>query len=572
MTKFYPLLFAGLALTTLTGCIDDKYDLSDIDTNIQVNVKDLTLPINLDPITLKSIIDTDGSDITLSSDGTFVIEKTGNITSSAININPISLNAPMMQPSRRTLDCTHVPQALAIVGKAEIPLSCPPTHFDYHVANVSEDVISIQSINTRFSIDIKFSIDDLNGIVKNIKFSNLQLQLPKGLTVDPSTSDGVYNPSTGVLTVSDIISNGTALTIHIAVTAVDKTSGFIFKDNALTFSDDLYIISGTAGITNADLSVPASQFPSSVTFTTDYDLSGIDIISFTGEVQHDIDRFEIPEVNLSSIPKALSQSGTDIHLVNPQIYLSFNNPVSKYGAGLEAGLEIIPYHGDTPGTPITLPAGSISVSPDTEVATFCLSPTKPDSYINDFENAQYIQFKNLGDVVAGDGIPTSLKVSVISPRLPLHKVSDFPIGSDISGVNGRYDFYTALDLSSGSTVHYYELIDGWASEDLDKVTITQLHVTANVTTDTPLDIDLTGHPVDRDGKRIGDVSIKGAQIPANASNYPVDIYITGTVTNLDGIVFDAMVKASSDITLTDKIKISLANIRATVSGHYDDEL
>ena len=34
----------ALSLPALTGCIDDKYDLSDVDTTVRVNVDNLTVP------------------------------------------------------------------------------------------------------------------------------------------------------------------------------------------------------------------------------------------------------------------------------------------------------------------------------------------------------------------------------------------------------------------------------------------------------------------------------------------------------------------------------------------------
>ena len=58
--QFLPLGSALCALSLLlTGCFDDKYNLDDIDTNAEFKVKDLVVPVNLDEITLKSIIDLD---------------------------------------------------------------------------------------------------------------------------------------------------------------------------------------------------------------------------------------------------------------------------------------------------------------------------------------------------------------------------------------------------------------------------------------------------------------------------------------------------------------------------------
>ena len=40
----------------VTGCIDENYDLSNVDTTAQLQVKDLVLPINIDEIAMKEFI------------------------------------------------------------------------------------------------------------------------------------------------------------------------------------------------------------------------------------------------------------------------------------------------------------------------------------------------------------------------------------------------------------------------------------------------------------------------------------------------------------------------------------
>ena len=40
------------ATIALAGCVDDNYDLSNVDTTTRINVNDLVLPVNIDPIRL----------------------------------------------------------------------------------------------------------------------------------------------------------------------------------------------------------------------------------------------------------------------------------------------------------------------------------------------------------------------------------------------------------------------------------------------------------------------------------------------------------------------------------------
>ena len=43
----------------VSGCIDEDYDLSDIDGTVELQVKDFTIPMNIDDIKLSNIINID---------------------------------------------------------------------------------------------------------------------------------------------------------------------------------------------------------------------------------------------------------------------------------------------------------------------------------------------------------------------------------------------------------------------------------------------------------------------------------------------------------------------------------
>ncbi len=88
-----------------------------------------------------------------------------------------------------------------------------------------------------------------------------------------------------------------------------------------------------------------------------------------------------------------------------------------------------------------------------------------------------------------------------------------------------------------------------------------------------MEVNFTGYPVDKEGKQISNVKIEGATIPANASNHPLSIRISGEIRDLDGISFEASVKAgASESALKPDMHIILNHIRPQVSGFYEDEL
>lgn len=106
MTKRYiPLALPAAAALLLTGCIDDNYDFSNIDTTSKVAVKDLVLPVNIGELTLNQLIDVEenenivkevysGPIAELQGKEIFVFKYAGDFKSDKIHINAFHVNAP----------------------------------------------------------------------------------------------------------------------------------------------------------------------------------------------------------------------------------------------------------------------------------------------------------------------------------------------------------------------------------------------------------------------------------------------------------------------------------------------
>lgn len=88
------------AAAALTGCVQDDYDLSDVDTMARFTARELVLPVNLDPVTLNSVIEiNEGSRIQIV-DGQYALLENGDFHSAEISINAVHLAAPRIAPPR----------------------------------------------------------------------------------------------------------------------------------------------------------------------------------------------------------------------------------------------------------------------------------------------------------------------------------------------------------------------------------------------------------------------------------------------------------------------------------------
>ena len=146
-------------------------------------------------------------------------------------------------------------------------------------------------------------------------------------------------------------------------------------------------------------------------------------------------------------------------------------------------------------------------------------------------------FKSLTTVLDGAGLPASLDITLDDPKVDNKPVENLPIGSNLGIVDGKYEFSAPLSFGEGSQIVYTDTETGWGSDDLDAITIETLAVTTKISSQLPFSVNFTGYPIDADGNRINNVSIEGAEVPANCSDHEITIRITGEIRRLDGIEF-----------------------------------
>ncbi|MDE5633219.1 MAG: hypothetical protein K2I51_00940, partial [Muribaculaceae bacterium] len=98
---------AAVPVMVLSGCVDDNYSLSDIDTTTRINVDNLVIPINLDEIHLSDILEIDDDSkikiVTVGGKEFYAFSETGSFSSDDIFVEKIAADAPVLSPTSRTL-------------------------------------------------------------------------------------------------------------------------------------------------------------------------------------------------------------------------------------------------------------------------------------------------------------------------------------------------------------------------------------------------------------------------------------------------------------------------------------
>lgn len=580
------LLFAAMAALPLSGCVDDNYDLSDIDTTVRVQVNDLEVPVNLDAITLSNIFDLDDESVVKEIDGAYSVLVDGDFSSEGVKVAKVDLGRPSISPVVVTIGSSSVGDLPSLpVGQVPVafPLTDITTDFEFNTSSVDKSILAINNVKTDWVINIALSFDDPSGVIEDMKVSDLRLQLPHGLVTPDYANDN------GVITIGDRTLVNGRLEESVRVSAIDFSSldgnEFSFTPDATGAAPGTLSYKGSIGVKGGLVVASVStmvNIPSQLTMTLDPTPAAIVIDRFSGRLKYAVDGFNVSSVSLDNLPDVLTQKETNIRIANPQLYLAINNPLASYGVDAHSGLTLTAVRPGGVLNPFPLPAGSeIFVGHDKGIAgpyNICLSAKPVDKFYPGYEDATRVDYPGLTDVLSGNGLPERIDVSFDNTFIGPSDVADFELGVTLSDIGGKYTFYAPLSFDAGSQIVYSDEDTGWSDETLDKMTIETLGVTAHVENDLPFDIVLSGYPLDRDGNQCVDpftnnpVSLGEVRISAGKGS-DIRLVTDGVVTGVDGIRYSARAEVTEgNQTLRPSTTINLTNIRAIVSGYYEDKL
>ncbi len=561
----------------ITSCVDDKYDLTDIDTTSRFTVDNLTVPINLSEIKLENVINLDDNENIkekeINGEKYYAIEKDGQIDPKEFSIDGIHVNSPVLEPSNFAVVLpghANVPGQevdLPAIAFPEIPLQ----YYDFNMKNVDVSLKELKDVKTLNPIKVEVALsikDGISGGSKKIAYQNLKIQLPWGLIC---TDEG-YDKETGMLTVSyiDADDEGKAIIVLNAIGLDLEGKGKVDDARNLDIVGKIGIVSGEIKI-----SVKDAVLSSSLGIQAIYYVSGFDVVSFSGSIDYNMEAIDIDPISLNGLPEFLDSPETNIIIANPQILVSINNPVGKYGLNGSGKIQLISSFKN--GKTIERESSEFTLIGDHSDFAFC---TPKDNYtFVGFDGLRYaLSTVENNDVVnaEAEGLPTSIKVNIQDINF-VGDVTDFPVGN-VGVADGSYDFEAPLGFVTGSKVVYETTVDGWSSDTLDDVAINKIHVSAKSFTNLPVNVLVYVTPINKYGQEI---PIKEDNafffLMANEQNGEENLIIegiSGPIRMLDGIKFRAVVHSGNTENgeaLSPDQSIVLKDIRVTVDGYYETD-
>lgn len=556
---FYAVLMLG-GILSATSCVDDKYNLDDIDTTTAVKLDNLVVPVNLNTITLDEVLDIEDDDLIskfTDSNGNeyYAIQKGGEFNAGDFQLQPlVSENGPNgINPIN--FGEINIPGALSY----DLPAK-DHVEFTYLLNNVDKAVKKVNTMTLSPSDPMRITLN-FSGM-GNADIYDLKIYIPSMFVVYN------YNVENNILTVDKMQKDGNgmlSLPYPIEVEYLDINQDAYWNSErgcySMMFQDKIGIMGGKIQTTEATTVNPVATFK----------MSGFTANRISAVIDYEVENPEIPDVDLGDIPDFLADKETNLILQNPQLYIWISNPTD------------VPLSGQLAITPQRNGYGSTTFSTSLDFTTVvALSP---------YENsdlALYDEYAALGDgsltpitftgfqnILAGEGLPDYLKVELTETKIA-GKLTDFVLAEDNGdeiaySLNGKYTFFTPLAFEKGSKIIYSKSESDFFGGDMEYVDIDKLSINAKATTTLPIAATLIAKPLDKKGQPIPGV-IAQTTLPANASNYDFNLEFNQAFTGLDGIYYEVQVNVEDDETLRPSQTITLTDIRATVSGQYVTKL
>lgn len=556
----------GLMAVSMASCIDDKYDLDNLDKTSEFKLVDLTLPVNVSEVKLDQIIKLDENSslkvVEMNGKEVYAVVQSGDFESQSLQIKDIQTSTPQIAPTYVEFDL------VTVEGQHDFQLrDVSPQPLTYTADNVDDYITGLTGIYMEKEPSVLTMEVNLEGATDiEYELSKLRILMPKGLQVNPVAGYD-YNPGSGVLTIDKVgVKNGKGA-ISLEITGMELTDEARFENQKLIYESSITFKEATLSVKSGSTSL----VPRLVRFSINSTLTALHITSFSGDVHYDLtgEGLDIPSVSLGDLPDFLSQGNTQLRLANPQLYVGVeSNPVAEYGLNFSTGMRLTKIYGQL-ATGSYEPERRIETSTDKYGAgpyDFVLSPTDPKSYPDQFaKNIEHIPFPGMSDVLDGAGLPDRIEIELLKPEIPTHHVDHFKL-QEYSALKGHYEFLAPLAFKpEGTVIIYSDTFDDWGSEDLDKLTLNAITVDADALSTLPLDAKLHITPL---ADEISDLKVSDVILKASSDTQHITLGVTGTIRNFKGITIEAVVTPASEDVIAPGQTITLTNLKAKVSGSY----
>lgn len=337
---------AGLMAVSMASCIDDKYDLDNLDKTSEFKLVDLTLPVNVSEVKLDQIIKLDENSslkvVEMNGREVYAVVQSGDFESQSLKIQDINATIPPIAPVSVEF------RLVSVAGTHNFTLTdVAPQPLTYTADNVDEYITALQAVYMEkdpsiLAMELSLEGGAVSGTTYDL--SDVEIKMPLGLEVKDLAAGYSYNPETGMLKIDHVACPDGKGRISLNVTGMKMSDDTSFENHKLVYNSTLTFQSADLAVTSSS----TNPVPEQLRFSINSSLSALHITSFSGDVHYDLtgEGLDIPFVSLTDLPDFLSQDETHLRLANPQLYIGVeSNPVTRYGLNFSTGMRLTKIYG-----------------------------------------------------------------------------------------------------------------------------------------------------------------------------------------------------------------------------------
>lgn len=513
------------------SCMDDKYDLDDVDLTLGTS-SDLTLPSSsTGEILLKNIMDLEEDGVVQSVDGEYYLVEDGNADVPSVTIDPISIQRPVLNEISTDIEVDEFTSGARTANAAGgrfiqivpgVEVDATPyrytikpedeAHYDINESSglIAKEVVSLESVrfvdNTTLDATIKIVFDKEHKFINKVHLDNLKLSIPKGLHVahaefvhwtdinatERETVSAVKTDNeNGVIYLTEtdestIVDEDHVIDIFITFDrAVVGNEGFTFENNEVLLKGQ-FDIDGTFRLEPTDFNLDEltdeqkqavirdrnfdAIRPKHITFTGNAEFDNdILVNSFAGVVKTEVG--DIAPIELNDMPDFLNEPDVCLDLQNPAFFVKVKNTMPS-----DAKTSIVLRSVYEDGTEtVEIRTEELNIPKEKEVV-FCLA-CDPDNAVvpkaaKDGE-IDYTQYEKIGVKVENLGdllkkLPKEIQVEVADVTIDTDNMPTPTAAPETYDFGVDYKVYTPLEFADEFKLVYQGTEEG-IGEDLTDV-------------------------------------------------------------------------------------------------------
>ena len=502
------LLSCGL-LTLGTGCTDNDFDLSKIDTTIGIGGDGLTLPTNsTENIMLDDFLELNNSDlVSIAKNGDYMFHKEGDdCTPAHPNIDKVVVTSQGINNNFKV--AVVVPPSALLSGRKLskrakkidlIKAGGKVAEFEY-VGNAPKEIEDLTSAGVSAPVTIRVNLsNDLKSFVP--KFKELTLQIPSYMHLDItscSPNSYSYNPKTGKITLTDV-STASNIVIEGKVNMLD------FKatpttNNKLTFvankkNEGKVNMKGEieTNISFDEINANVTSIPSDLHLSAVMSMGDITITSAKGKFNPDIDLGNLGNIKINDVPDFLTGDEVNVNLHNPIIELEIGSDIAV--TGKVSGTIVATFDNGKPNRSVDIPEMTIKPNANTRI---CIC--KHREGVDDTQYDEVVEVPNLSDIFAT--IPKTIKFDA-DASADATQEAEVELGHKYT-ITPKYNITAPLAFDAGANISYTDSFDGWNEdiEDCEFAEGTYIELTADIENKLPAYLDVNADAIDVDGNKM----------------------------------------------------------------------